>query len=81
MSGVTHFERRGKARKVHPHCPICGKVCIVTPKKVAELGRKDFITRWSCHVYDCLTKNYRLDRVSEALEHMAEFGAAVNENI
>ncbi len=85
MSGVTHFEKRGGRRKVHPSCPFCAKVRRVTTLRIVDAGGRDvFIMLWSVHVAKCVQAccGHDIDRrIKIALEHMASFGSMVDANL
>jgi hypothetical protein len=87
MAGVTHFERRGRPKKVHPSCPFCKQVRQVTTRRIVQAGgAKRFIAFWAEHIAMCTVSVYdsvpdQLRRAVIAAEHMASFGATVWGNV
>jgi len=83
MSGVAHFEKRGhRGRKQHPKCPWCGRINLVTPRRIVKIGRTEFVQRWASHIFDCFPSTFpNREAVEKSFVHMADFGAVVQDNL
>jgi hypothetical protein len=54
MSGVTHFERRDRQKRVCSSCHFCGKLIKTSPRKIAGVLGDTWVEGWIGHLRDHL---------------------------
>jgi hypothetical protein len=54
MSGVTHFERRDRQKRIHVECHFCGKKIKTTPRGIAGPRGDTWLGGWIGHLRDHL---------------------------
>lgn len=86
MSGVTHFERRDRARRNYATCGFaCGKKIKATPRQLAGDKRGEWERKWIVHLRDHLCNPPKdwgtpIDHIETALRTAMEVAVESDRN-